>query len=76
MNQKLAKMLRLAAKYIHDTLPEKGAVGTYLQHQKTGVIINARNSPRGIYRRLKRTPGVRTLANQVLAEQRALPKLP
>ena len=72
MNLKLAKTLRRMAKDAQATMPEKAEVGTYLQHQKTGVIINARNSVRGIYRRLKREPSVRIIAYQINAEQRQL----
>jgi hypothetical protein len=72
MNLKLAKTLRRMAKDALATIEEKAEVGTYLKHNKTGVVINARNSLRGVYRRIKREPRVRIIAYQINAEQRQL----
>ncbi len=75
MNDKLAKMLRRMAKDALEQVEGQGQTapdGTYMQHQKTGVIINARNTLRGVYRRLKKEPRVRIVASQINAEQRQL----
>jgi len=54
MNLKLAKRLRRFAAQVHASMPEPGLPDTYVQHKVTKAIHNAKNSPRGVYRRLKK----------------------
>ena len=72
MNLKLAKRLRRFARQVHATMPEPGEVGTYVQHKVTKAIHCAQNSPRGVYRRLKkdyqREESVRTIFDKKLPE--------
>ena len=72
MNLKLAKRARRFARQAHTVMPNPGEVGTYMQHQVTKVIICARHSPRGVYRRLKkeirRNPELRAKFNKVAPE--------
>lgn len=77
MNSKLCKVLRRLAKDTHIILQKPAEPGTYLQHQRNKNIICAPNSPRGLYRRLKkeigRGPELRAKLNQVSVLPRELP---
>jgi hypothetical protein len=75
MNQKLAKMIRRMADATYDVLKERLPAGSYLQHEKLGIIKNAPNSPRGVYLRLKGEPIVRSIARKELIAARQLRKL-